>query len=93
MATRSMADVPFLKLRTFLLLLVIGSGVLSRVAVPQDYAGALTKCIMFFEGQRSGKLPSDQRMTWRRDSALNDGSLANVNQILVLICYFRSIVF
>ncbi|CAI0547297.1 unnamed protein product [Linum tenue] len=29
---------------------------------------------MFFEGQRSGKLPPTQRLTWRRDSALKDGS-------------------
>ncbi|MCL7046388.1 hypothetical protein MKW94_022711, partial [Papaver nudicaule] len=40
-----------------------------------DYADALTKSILFFEGQRSGKLPANQRMTWRKDSAINDGSL------------------
>ncbi|KDP22411.1 hypothetical protein JCGZ_26242 [Jatropha curcas] len=40
----------------------------------QDYGDALTKSIMFFEGQRSGKLPSTQRITWRKDSALRDGS-------------------
>ncbi|WOL10081.1 endoglucanase 8-like [Canna indica] len=38
-----------------------------------DYAEALSKSIMFFEGQRSGKLPSSQRIRWRKDSALNDG--------------------
>nr|AAB35128.1 endo-1, 4-beta-glucanase=extracellular form {N-terminal} {EC 3.2.1.4} [Populus alba, suspension-cultured leaf cells, Peptide Partial, 30 aa] [Populus alba] len=27
----------------------------------QDYANALEKSILFFEGQRSGKLPSNQR--------------------------------
>ncbi|KAI3971329.1 hypothetical protein MKX01_008173 [Papaver californicum] len=43
-----------------------------------DYADALTKSILFFEGQRSGKLPGNQRMTWRKDSALNDGSLVGV---------------
>ncbi|GMJ13650.1 CELLULASE 1, glycosyl hydrolase 9B1 [Hibiscus trionum] len=40
----------------------------------QDYGDALSKCILFFEGQRSGKLPSNQRMIWRNDSALSDGS-------------------
>ncbi|MCL7026442.1 hypothetical protein MKW94_027908, partial [Papaver nudicaule] len=40
-----------------------------------DYEDALTKSILFFEGQRSGKLPANQRMSWRKDSALNDGSL------------------
>ncbi|RAL52230.1 hypothetical protein DM860_016079 [Cuscuta australis] len=39
-----------------------------------DYGDALSKSILFFEGQRSGKLPSTQRMTWRKDSALHDGS-------------------
>ncbi|KAH7686828.1 Glycoside hydrolase family 9 protein [Dioscorea alata] len=38
-----------------------------------DYADALMKSILFFEGQRSGKLPSTQRLTWRKDSALQDG--------------------
>ncbi|KAF9106087.1 hypothetical protein BGX29_010549 [Mortierella sp. GBA35] len=28
---------------------------------------------VFYEAQRSGKLPADQRVTWRNDSALNDG--------------------
>ncbi|XP_057865446.2 endoglucanase 20 [Cryptomeria japonica] len=44
-----------------------------------DYQDALEKAILFFEGQRSGKLPSNQRVTWRGDSALSDGSLANVD--------------
>jgi endoglucanase len=28
--------------------------------------------MLFYEAQRSGKLPADQRVTWRKDSALND---------------------
>lgn len=44
-----------------------------------DYRDALRKSIMFFEGQRSGKLPPDQRLKWRRDSALRDGSTAGVS--------------
>ncbi|KAI3918315.1 hypothetical protein MKX01_041635, partial [Papaver californicum] len=47
----------------------------SKQANTIDYADALTKSILFFEGQRSGKLPGNQRMTWRKDSAVNDGSL------------------
>lgn len=39
-----------------------------------DYSAALEKSILFFEGQRSGKLPSNQRLTWRGDSGLSDGS-------------------
>lgn len=38
-----------------------------------SYGEALSKSILFFEGQRSGKLPPTQRMTWRKDSALQDG--------------------
>ncbi|GAB4835047.1 Esterase/lipase/thioesterase, variant 2 [Ancistrocladus abbreviatus] len=45
----------------------------------QDYANALEKSILFFEGQRSGKLPSNQRLTWRGDSGLSDGSSYHVN--------------
>ena len=37
-----------------------------------DYRLALHNSILFYEAQRSGRLPSDQRVTWRRDSALND---------------------
>ncbi|KAK4795134.1 hypothetical protein SAY86_013128 [Trapa natans] len=44
-----------------------------------DYGEALGKAILFFEGQRSGKLPAEQRVGWRGDSALNDGKLENVN--------------
>jgi len=53
----------------------------------QDYKDALSKSILFFEGQRSGILPPDQRLTWRKDSALKDGSdqnVCNVHNILTL---------
>eukprot|EP00250_Pteridium_aquilinum_P020053 c24683_g1_i8 orf=162-929(+) len=46
-----------------------------------NYSDALSKCILFFEGQRSGKLPPDQRLTWRGDSALLDGSDYNVDLV------------
>ncbi|KAL3641506.1 Beta-glucosidase cel3A [Castilleja foliolosa] len=44
-----------------------------------NYKDALTKAILFLQGQRSGMLPKDQKFTWRGDSALSDGSAANVN--------------
>ncbi|KAL8200960.1 hypothetical protein R6Q57_012299 [Mikania cordata] len=47
----------------------------------QQYSDALTKSILFFQGQRSGKLPADQRVKWRADSALHDGSSANVDLV------------
>ncbi|KAG2260476.1 hypothetical protein Bca4012_008405 [Brassica carinata] len=46
-----------------------------------NYQDALTKSILFFEGQRSGKLPPNQRMTWRSDSGLSDGSALNVDLV------------
>eukprot|EP00253_Pinus_taeda_P035775 PITA_35775 len=46
-----------------------------------DYEDALSKSILFFEGQRSGILPPNQRLTWRKDSALKDGSDQNVDLV------------
>lgn len=50
-------------------------------AASHNYREALTKSILFFEGQRSGKLPPTQRMRWRRDSALSDGSAMHVDLV------------
>ncbi|KAK6145365.1 hypothetical protein DH2020_022185 [Rehmannia glutinosa] len=58
-------------LRIVILLLVCVNYM--AMAVLHDYGDALSKSILFFEGQRSGKLPSTQRLTWRKDSALGDG--------------------
>ncbi|KAF8379930.1 hypothetical protein HHK36_027395 [Tetracentron sinense] len=44
-----------------------------------DYSDALQKSILFFEGQRSGKLPSNQRLSWRGNSGLSDGSSYHVD--------------
>jgi hypothetical protein len=46
-----------------------------------NYADALDKALLFFEAQRSGKLPPPplQRVTWRGDSGLSDGSAAGVD--------------
>ncbi|KAH9647600.1 Endoglucanase 8 [Citrus sinensis] len=63
-----------------LLGLLVGILMVARVA-SHDYGDALSKCILFFEGQRSGKLPSTQRMTWRKDSALSDGSDVGVDLV------------
>jgi len=51
---------------------------MARGAVSRNYGDALTKSLLYFEAQRSGKLPSNQRVTWRGDSALRDGSDAHV---------------
>ncbi|XP_039123894.1 LOW QUALITY PROTEIN: endoglucanase 1-like [Dioscorea cayenensis subsp. rotundata] len=51
----------------------------STNAYTLDYADALEKSIIFFEAQRSGKLPADQRVTWRGNSGLSDGASYNVD--------------
>ncbi|KAH7511387.1 hypothetical protein FEM48_ZijujUnG0018800 [Ziziphus jujuba var. spinosa] len=56
-------------LQTVLLLIAM----VATMVDSHDYGDALTKSILFFEGQRSGKLPPTQRITWRKDSALRDG--------------------
>jgi hypothetical protein len=45
----------------------------ATVATGFNYGDALDKSLMFFEAQRSGKLPSTQRVPWRADSGLKDG--------------------
>lgn len=48
-------------------------------AVSIDYGTALSKSLLYYEAQRSGKLPSGQRVQWRGDSGLKDGTDANVS--------------
>ncbi|CAG9814737.1 unnamed protein product [Phaedon cochleariae] len=40
-----------------------------------DYKEALKLSLLYYEAQRSGKLPSNNRIKWRGDSALNDTGL------------------
>ncbi|ESR34937.1 Endoglucanase 4 [Citrus sinensis] len=60
-------------MKTTSLLVVVGMMAMAAAVASHDYGDALAKSILFFEGQRSGKLPPNQRMTWRKDSALEDG--------------------
>ncbi len=43
------------------------------------YRDAVQKSFLFYEAQRSGKLPGDNRIPWRGDSALNDGADVGVD--------------
>jgi len=38
----------------------------------KDYATALSNSILFYDAQRSGKLPANNPIPWRDDSAVND---------------------
>lgn len=70
--------------RPILLLLLVSASAISRpIAAAHDYGDALYRSILFFEGQRSGKLPPNQRLSWRRDSALRDGAQDGVTSPLL----------
>lgn len=49
-----------------------------------NYGDALAKSILFFQGQRSGRIPSGQKISWRTNSGLSDGSAANVGNLRYL---------
>jgi hypothetical protein len=74
-----------------LMLLVIG---LPFALAGHDYGQALSKSILFFEAQRSGYLPHNQRVTWKVDFGLLLPSHfffspeAIVGQILSLFFFF-----
>lgn len=56
-------------------------GLLPLALASHDYGQALTKSILFFEAQRSGYLPSTQRVQWRGHSGLNDGKANGVDLV------------
>ncbi|CAL4104842.1 unnamed protein product, partial [Meganyctiphanes norvegica] len=59
---------------TMLRLCVIAClGIALAVGAP-NYQEVIHDSFLFYEAQRSGKLPSDNRLNWRGDSALGDGS-------------------
>jgi hypothetical protein len=51
---------------------------LGLVSAQYDYNLALKKSILFYEAQRSGKL-TNNRIDWRGDTFLNDGSDVGVD--------------
>lgn len=71
-----------MSIKTMCLLLAFSHVFSSSLVSAFDYADALEKSILFFEAQRSGKLPSDQRVKWRGDSGMSDGSSYNVSILL-----------
>ena len=45
---------------------------LTSFAGNDDLKDVLHMSMLFYEAQRSGKLPANNRIAWRNDSALND---------------------
>nr|BAB32662.1 beta-1,4-glucanase [Atriplex lentiformis] len=68
-------------LTTLFLVTICYLSVTTSAFAPRDYHDALQKSILFFEGQRSGPLPSSQRLNWRGDSGLSDGSSYHVDLV------------
>jgi hypothetical protein len=64
----------------FIFILICFSSLIHNIS-SADYGTALTKSLLFFEGQRSGVLPPNQRVEWRGDSALKDGQDVGVRYI------------
>lgn len=69
------------------LLLFIGIVPLALAGV-HNYGQALTKSILFFEAQRSGYLPGNQRIKWRGHSGLMDGKANGVKFTFYCVYYF-----
>ncbi|XP_051137167.1 endoglucanase 6-like isoform X2 [Andrographis paniculata] len=69
-----------LKFSIATLLLAVGI-VLPTALAGHDYGQALSKSILFFEAQRSGYLPSNQRVQWRGNSGLSDGKVSGVDLV------------
>ncbi|KAJ6762261.1 ENDO-14-BETA-GLUCANASE [Salix koriyanagi] len=63
----------------FCLLLSLSLVLLGFVQAKPNYKDALAKSLLFFHGQRSGRLPASQRVSWRSDSGLSDGFSAHVD--------------
>ncbi|GMH11425.1 hypothetical protein Nepgr_013266 [Nepenthes gracilis] len=41
---------------------------------PDNYSIAMHKALLFFDAQKSGRLPKDNRISWRGNSGLSDGA-------------------
>ncbi|XP_054817394.1 endoglucanase 12 [Prosopis cineraria] len=46
----------------------------AKPAPPDNYTLALNKALLFFDAQKSGRLPKGHKIPWRRSSGLDDGS-------------------
>lgn len=53
----------------------------SQALLDYDYGDALSKSLLYFESQRSGRLPYNQRVTWRHHSGLTDGLQQGVDLV------------
>ncbi|CAE6132321.1 unnamed protein product [Arabidopsis arenosa] len=64
-----------------ILILLLLLGLVQLAVSGHDYKQALSKSILFFEAQRSGHLPPNQRVSWRSHSGLYDGKSSGVDLV------------
>ncbi|HHP7231038.1 MAG TPA: glycoside hydrolase family 9 protein [Xenococcaceae cyanobacterium] len=62
-----------------LLVLLLVVNLASATQTRYNYGEALQKSILFYEAQQAGKLPAWNRVPWRADAALQDGSDVGVD--------------
>ncbi|KAG6607530.1 Endoglucanase 9, partial [Cucurbita argyrosperma subsp. sororia] len=63
----------------FFILLLSSSFSFYTARANPNYRDALAKSLLFFQGQRSGRIPNGQQIAWRSNSGLYDGELAHVD--------------
>lgn len=59
-------------MKYFLLIELISVLMIASVTGDYDYAEVLEKSLLFYEAQRTGYLPSNNRIPWRGDSFVTD---------------------
>ena len=55
----------------------------------KNYGEALSKSLLYFEAQRSGHLPYNQRVAWRSHSGLLDGLQQGVSHMYMGSCLLK----
>lgn len=61
------------------LAILVSACILGFVSAQYDYNLALSKSLLFYEAQRSGALPSSNRIDWRGNTFLDDGTDVGVD--------------
>ena len=91
-STSKLKVINFKMTSLFFLVFLFSSLLTPNVDASPIYIEALSKSLLFFHGQRSGPLPTDQQFSWRASSGLSDGSSANVHpkitKPLIQLCYY-----